>query len=155
MEKTDLIKEIVGLQRKVDRARSQYELDVWIGLNVTLPQLKSLFFIGHQGTTNLSTLAAALGVTPTNVTGIVERLVKQNLVSRTENPEDRRMLLLRTTKEGEELINRLRERRRDYFSRVLAGMSADELSNLAGGFASLVEAIEDYEEKSRVIPPAL
>ena len=77
MEKLELIREIIELQRKVDRARRQYELDVWMALPLTIAQLKSLFFISNQGSTNLGKLAAALGVTPTNTTGIVDRLVKQ------------------------------------------------------------------------------
>ncbi len=149
MEKKELIEKIIELQRIVDRARRQYEVDVWMELDVTLPQLKSLFFISHHGTTNLSTLAAALRVTPTNVTGIVDRLVKQGLVSRTENPEDRRMLLLRATDKGEELLNKLRERRWGYISGVLAGMSVNELSTLARGLASLVQTVEVYEEEIR------
>ncbi len=154
MEKAELITEIIELQRKVDRARRQYELDVWMGLPLTIAQLKSLFFISNQGSTNLGKLAAALGVTPTNTTGIVERLVKQGLVSRTENPEDRRMLLLRATDKGEELVTSLRERRRGHMSEVSAHMSVDELTTLAQGFASLVKATQAYEEENKDVASA-
>jgi DNA-binding MarR family transcriptional regulator len=149
MEKAELIKESIELQRKADQVRRQYELDVWMGLPLTIAQLKSLFFIRNQGSTNLGTLAAALGVTPTNTTGIIDRLVKQGLVSRTENPENRRMLLLRATDKGEELVGRLRERRRGYMSEVLQRMSVDELATLAQGLASLVKAAEAQEKSQR------
>jgi DNA-binding MarR family transcriptional regulator len=148
MEKKELIEKIIELQRIVDRARRQYEVDVWMELDVTLPQLKSLFFISHQGSTNLSTLATALRVTPTNVTGIVDRLVKQGLVSRTENPDDRRMLLLRATEKGEELLIKLRERRWGYISGVLSHLDSKELNVIAEGYASMVRAIEDNEEET-------
>lgn len=148
MEKEEFIKEIIELQREVDRVRRQYEPDVWMGLRLTIAQLKSLFFISHQGSSNLSKLAAALEVTPTNVTGIVDRLVRKGLVSRTESKQDRRILLLRATDDGEELVVRLRElreRRRDHTSEVLARMSVDELATLAQGFASLLKALEADE----------
>lgn len=137
-----MITEIIELQRKVDRARRQYELDVWMGLPLTMAQLKSLFFINNQGSTNSGKLAAALGVTPTNVTGIIDRLVKQGLVSRTEDVQDRRMLLLQATGRGEELVAKLRERRRGYLSEVLARFSVDELATLAQGFNLLAKATE-------------
>jgi DNA-binding MarR family transcriptional regulator len=140
MEKAELINHIVELQRKIDRSRTQYELDVWMELPLTIGQLKSLFFISSQGSTNLGKLAAALGVTPTNTTGIVNRLVKQGLVSRTENPEDRRMLLLRATEKGEELVVNLKERRIGYMSELLQRMSVNELTTLFQGLASLVKA---------------
>jgi DNA-binding MarR family transcriptional regulator len=149
MAKAELIKEIIELQREADRVRRQYELDVWMSLPLTIAQLKSLFFIRNQGSTNLRTLAAALGVTPTNTTGIIDRLVKQGLVSRTENPENRRMLLLRATDRGEELVGKLRERRRGYMSEVLQSMSVDELAALAQGLASLVKAAETREKRQR------
>jgi DNA-binding MarR family transcriptional regulator len=147
--KKRLIREIIELQRKADRARRQYELDVWMGLTLTRAQLKSLFFISNQGSTNSKELAAALKVTPTNTTGIVDRLVKQGLVSRTEDTRDRRMLLLRATDEGEELLAKLRERRRGYMSEVMSRMSVDELATLAQGLASLVKATQDYEGEDK------
>jgi DNA-binding MarR family transcriptional regulator len=149
MKKAELITQIIELQQKVDRVRRQYELDVWMSLPLTIAQLKSLFFIRNKGSTNLGTLAAALGVTPTNTTGIIDRLVKQSLVSRTENPENRRMLLLQATDKGEELVAKLRERRRGYMSEVLQRMSVDELTTLTQGFASLAKAAEAQERSQR------
>lgn len=149
MQKSELVKEIIRLQRQVYRLRRQYEPDVWMTLDVTVSQLKSLFFISNQGTTNLSKLAAVLGVTPTNVTGIVDRLVRKGLVTRTESAEDRRSLLLQTTEEGEELLVKLRERRRDYMSDILSRMGVGELTTLAQGFASLVKAIEAHDREKR------
>jgi DNA-binding MarR family transcriptional regulator len=149
VKKERLIRDIIELQRKVDRTRRQYELDVWMALTLTRAQLKSLFFISNQGSTNSKELSAALKVTPTNTTGIVDRLVKQGLVSRTEDTRDRRMLSLRATDEGEELLAKLRERRRGYMSEVLAYMSVDELATLVQGLASLAKAAQDYEGENR------
>jgi DNA-binding MarR family transcriptional regulator len=149
MQREELVKQITELQRKIDRARRQNELDVWMNLPITIAQLKSMFFISNQGKTNLMNLAAALRVTPTNTTGIIDRLVKQGLVSRTENTDDRRMLALCLTDKGEELIARLREKRRGYMKDVLAYMSIDELVNLEQGLTSMVKANKIYEEKMK------
>ena len=149
MDKATLISEIIELQRKVDRARRPYTLDVWMSLPITIAQLKSLFFISNQGSSNLGKLAAALGVTPANVTGIVDRLVEHDLVSRNENVQDRRMLLLRTTGKGEELVANLRERRRGYMSDILARLSVDELATLAQGLNTLVKATEAQEGETK------
>jgi MarR family transcriptional regulator, organic hydroperoxide resistance regulator len=154
MEKLKLIKEIIELQRKIDQSRRQHESDAWIELDITIPQLKSLFFIRNQETTNLSKLAAALNVTPTNVTGIVDRLVKKGLVTRTESDQDRRILLLRATSEGEELVSKLRETRRGYMSEILGHMNADELAALAQGYSLLVKAVETHEKEYKDTPSA-
>jgi DNA-binding MarR family transcriptional regulator len=145
MDKAELIKEIIKLQKKIDRARRQYELDVWMNLPITIGQLKSLFFISNQGSTNLGKLAAALRVTSTNTTGIIDRLVKQGLVSRTEDAQDRRMLLLRVTEEGERLVTQLREKRRDYRVQVMTRMNIEELTTLAQGLTFMSGAVTAHE----------
>jgi MarR family transcriptional regulator, organic hydroperoxide resistance regulator len=150
MDKTALIKEIMELQRKVDRFRRGTEIEAWMTLPaITMPQLKSLFFISNQGSTNLGKLASALGVTPANVTGIVDRLVEQKLVTRVENVQDRRMLMLHTTEKGEELVTTLRERKRSYLSKTLADLNSDELNNLSRGLASLVKAMESHQGEDK------
>jgi len=149
MEKQELIAEVIKLQRKVDRAWRQYEVEVWMGLPLTIAQLKSLFFISNQGSTHSGKLAAALGVTPTNVTGIIDRLVKQGLVSRADDAQDRRVILLKATGRGEELVTRLRERRRTYLTKMLARLSGDELDVLARGLASLSRVAEKREGETR------
>ena len=144
-EKSKLIGEIIQLQRQVNRALRRDEPDVLMELSLTIAQLKSLFFISNDGSTNFRKLAQALRVTPSNVTGIVDRLVEQGLVSRQENPEDRRMLLLKPTDKGEALLTSLRESRIGQLSKALSRLSEEQLSTLAQGFRFLVDAAEAGE----------
>ncbi len=146
-EKEAVINEVIKLQRRVNRTLRQYTPNAWMDLNLTIAQLKSLFFIAEEGSTNFRRLAAALGVTPSNMTGIVDRLVKQGLVSRQESPEDRRMLLLETTDKGRALLAKLRESRITRLSDILAQLSLAELSALAQGFAALARAAGGKKEK--------
>ena len=131
MPNKELIEEMIELQRRVDRDRRQYELDAWMHLNLSIGQLKSLFFISNRGTTSLSKLAAALGVTPTNTTGIVDRLLKRGLITRTESPDDRRVLLLRTTPLGDELIAELRQKRKERMAELFNRLSEEEAKYMA------------------------
>ncbi len=146
VEKAQLIQQVVELQRKVNRVLRRQTPDAWMELSLTLAQLKSLFFISNEGNTNVRKLAAALSVTSANVTGIVDRLVEQGLVSRAENPEDRRMLLLQVTDKAQALITDLRERQTSRLSEILDYMSPDELSMLAQGLSSLLKACELYQK---------
>jgi len=147
MTKEELIQEIIELQRKVDRDRRQYELNTWMRLRLTIGQLKSLFFISNQGSTSLGKLAAALGVTPANTTGIVDRLVKRGLITRAGSPDDRRVLLLRTTSRGEELVTNLRARRKEQMVEIFSRLSDDDAAMLRLALKTLVKAIEAHESK--------
>lgn len=146
MLQEELVNKIIQLQRKADRSRRQYELDIWMSLPLTIAQLKSLFFISDQGSTTAGKLAAVLNVTPTNVTGIIDRLVKQELVSRMEDVNDRRSVPLRATLKGEDLVTKLRSRRTDYLSGVLNNMRMDELERMAQALKAFVDAAEAQEK---------
>ncbi len=149
MEKAELIKEIISLQQRVDRILNQFTPEPWIELNLTLAQLKSLLFIASKEKTNFKKLAEALGVTPPNITGIIDRLVEQDLVSRTENTEDRRVMLLQLTKKGRDLLNHLRENRFNITTQVLAHLSNDELSLQLKALNSLLRASEIHFSKTQ------
>ncbi len=149
MTKIALIREIVELEQRLSRVMRQHQPEVWMDLNLTIAQLKSVFFIANRGSINLRTLAAALGVTPADVTGIVDRLVEQGLVSRTENPEDRRMLLVRATDKGEALVTNLRQTTMGRITDLLSRMNVDELTTLVRGLTSLVRAAEAHEGENK------
>jgi MarR family transcriptional regulator, organic hydroperoxide resistance regulator len=148
MDQKELIKEVMFLQHQTDIILRQFEPQPWIELNLTLAQLKSLFFIAAKEKTNFKKLAEALGVTPPNVTGIIDRLVEQGLVTRTENPEDRRIMLLQATEKGQDLLNNLRERHIQQMSQVLGYLTNDELAIQLKALKDLKKAAEIHLQKA-------
>jgi DNA-binding MarR family transcriptional regulator len=150
MDRAKLIEEIIQLLKRIGQiahAGERQAPEAWMELNLTIGQLKSLFFIDFEGSTNFKKLATALGVTPPNVTGVVDHLVAQELVSREENPEDRRMTLLKTTDKGKALLVGLRESRASRMSGILAQLTLEELSALAKGLSAVARAGEYGKEK--------
>jgi DNA-binding MarR family transcriptional regulator len=142
MVKKEMIGELVELQRRIDRDRRQYELDAWMRLHLGIGQLKTLFFISNRGATTTGKLATALKVTPTNVTGIIDRLLEKNLITRTGDPDDRRVLLLRTTPQGDELVAELRQKRRERMIELFTRLSDEEAAIVAQGLKIMVKAID-------------
>jgi MarR family transcriptional regulator, organic hydroperoxide resistance regulator len=145
MGKSQLIQEIVELERQVGRIIGQHAQIIWIDSGLTLTQLRSLFLIANKGSTNFRKLAEALGVTPSNVTGIVDRLVEQGLVSRTQNPEDRREMTLQATDKGQALVSNLKEVGIKHMTQILSVLSLEELSALAQGLSAFIKAAETYK----------
>jgi DNA-binding MarR family transcriptional regulator len=144
MDKSQLIQEVVELQRQVGRILGQRIPGVWIDSGLTLTQLRSLFLIANKGSTNFRKLAEALGVTPSNVTGIVDRLEEQGLVSRTQNPEDRREMTLQATDKGKALVANLKETGINHMTQILSLLSLEELSSLAQGLSAFIVAANSY-----------
>jgi DNA-binding MarR family transcriptional regulator len=144
MDKTRLVQEVVQLQRQIGRMIGQHAPSVWIDSGLTITQLRSLFLIVNRGSTNFKKLADALKVTPSNVTGIVDRLEEQDLVSRTQNPEDRREMTLQATDKGKALVFSLRETEIEQMTRILSLLSLEELTSLVEGLSAFVKAASSY-----------
>jgi len=72
--------------------------------NLTLMQLHVLYAI-NQGAVNMSRVAATLHCDASNITGIVDRLVSQHLITRTESTKDRRAKTLELTAKGQHIID--------------------------------------------------
>jgi DNA-binding MarR family transcriptional regulator len=145
-ESQDLIKEIMIYQKQIGRIMHGDTQDAWLTLNLTIAQLKSLMFIKYKGKTNFKTLAKALRVSPPNVTGIVDRLVEQSLVSREDNPQNRRMQILQVTEKGESLTSELMERGDSYLTSTLARMKTEDLESLLRGMAAMISAAQPVSE---------
>ena len=78
-----------------------------LDLNLTMPQLKVTLVLYRQGPLAAQDLASRIGTSPATLSGIVDRLVAQGLVTRSEDPADRRVRKLELTEEGYEQIDRV------------------------------------------------
>jgi MarR family 2-MHQ and catechol resistance regulon transcriptional repressor len=73
---------------------------------LTLPGLNVLIILRKYGGEGcpLNALSNLLVVSRANITGLVDSLVRKGLVTRTEYPEDRRVVLAHITQKGEDLL---------------------------------------------------
>src|ERR1700728_3945327 len=62
--------------------------------DVTLTQYRTLVVLASRGPQTVAALAEELGVTPPTASRMCDRLVRDGLVSRTEDREDRRRVSL-------------------------------------------------------------
>jgi DNA-binding MarR family transcriptional regulator len=120
-----------------------------MSLNLGIGQLKTLFFISNRGATTTGKLATALKVTPTNVTGIIDRLLEKDLITRIGDPDDRRVLVLRTTPKGDELVAELRQKRRERMTELFKNLSDKEAEIVAQGLKIMVKAIDAKQEETK------
>jgi MarR family transcriptional regulator, organic hydroperoxide resistance regulator len=125
----------------------------WMELNLTIAQLKCLFFIDHVGPTNHKSLADFLGVTPPNVTGIVDRLVDQQFVTRHENEANRRMQIIQLTTKSESLLNELKSRRINKMADLMERLSMEDLIALLQGTRALRRIEEELAAEAHTELP--
>ncbi len=76
---------------------------------LTTARIHLLWVLGAAGPSTQKSLAEALGVTPRNVTGLVDALAQSGHVSREPHPTDRRATLVTPTRKGRKTIRDLVE----------------------------------------------
>lgn len=107
---------------------------------VTLPQLRVLVMIASRGPLNLAAVAHGLNVHPSNATRVCDKLVTAGLLHRSDNPDDRRNLVLEFTPDGRGLVDAMNRSRRAAIEDVLTRMSLSSRSGLALKLRSFAEA---------------
>lgn len=76
---------------------------------LTTARIHLLWVLGAAGPSTQKSLAESLGVTPRNVTGLVDALVESGHVSREPHPTDRRATMVTPTRKGRKTIRDLVE----------------------------------------------
>ncbi|WP_200942214.1 MarR family winged helix-turn-helix transcriptional regulator [Angustibacter sp. Root456] len=114
--------------------------------HVTPTQMRILVLVDRLPGANLSAVAEALDVHPSNATRAVDRLVRAGFVARTESERDRRNLELSLTDEGSALLHRVMEHRRRAFERVLRQMEPGDRESLAGALDAFARAAGEPED---------
>jgi DNA-binding MarR family transcriptional regulator len=98
-------------------------------VDLTPPQYQTLRLLWEQDSQPFKDLAAANGCTRPTMTGIVDTLEKNGLVTRQPNPDDRRSLLVTLSKKGAALEGSSPDLDQIYAS-CCVGLSAEEFSQL-------------------------
>jgi DNA-binding MarR family transcriptional regulator len=87
-----------------------------------------MFQLFRQGPTVQRVLSSALGVSPRNVTGLVDALEAERLVARAPHPTDRRATLVALTDQGSSIVAALDIERQKWALQLFAEVSSGEIA---------------------------
>jgi DNA-binding MarR family transcriptional regulator len=103
----------------------------------------ALATIERRGPLAPSELAELERVKRPTITRVVSRLEEAGLVERTGDPADGRAFLVSITREGSELLRRIRTRKNAYLARRLSKLGPDDLAALERAADVLEQILED------------
>lgn len=144
----ELIGRILADGQRLQHAAAHLRPSPLLDLNLTMQQLKVLIALA-RGASSGQALTHVLGVRLATVTGIVDRLAGQQLVSRREDPNDRRVRRVELTAAGHRLLDRLNEAGEFATRRLLERLDIDGLRTVAAAIRLLCEAAEDEAADDR------
>lgn len=99
-------------------------------IGLTMPQMVTLFAIRGSGTCRMSELAEITQQSAGTLTGIVDRLIEDGLVGRVRDVDDRRVVQVTLTAQGEERLARVEEARHEDMERIVQHLNNDQLAEL-------------------------
>ena len=77
------------------------QVDMVGGVDLTLPQVKTLALLETRGPLSMTSMACLMSRTVSAMTSLIDRMVEKGLVTRQSGPPDRRRVICGLTKEGE------------------------------------------------------
>ena len=140
-DKDALIARVMDAQLRLQRLFAQDRSNPLFTSNLTMSQLKTLFVLRYRGPSGGQELARAMGVSLATMTGIVDRLVAQALVSRHEDPHDRRVRRVQLSPHGHEVTEGIITAGAEHQRRLMQRLDVADLSVLEHASAILEQAL--------------
>jgi DNA-binding MarR family transcriptional regulator len=112
----------------------------WGDLDLTMSQLKTIMLLVETGGLTGRDLAEKMGIGPSAVTALVDRLVQRQYVRREEDRADRRVSWARPTSKATELFERLHATHRERLAELLVTLSFEDLALVAQAISTLERA---------------
>ncbi|WP_273124026.1 MarR family winged helix-turn-helix transcriptional regulator [Bacillus weihaiensis] len=117
-----------------------------IGDFITIDQHYTLRYIHKVGTCTFKELSALLNVKKSVITAITNRLIEKELMKRTRDENDRRVIYLTLTDKGEELFEKTEEKIRRVVDSIITGFSTSEVVSFIESYEKFNLLLDNYKE---------
>lgn len=115
---------------------------------ITLPQVLVLRTIFHEPKT-IGQISCAVHLSYSTVSGIIDRLERDQFVRRTRDEEDRRVVWIHRTDKIEEIKRTVPFFQEDHAASLLEGLTKDQIDHIASSLELLITQLEKkVEEKA-------
>jgi DNA-binding MarR family transcriptional regulator len=121
---------------------------------MSMTQLSTLMHLHHQGACGVSDIGSHLGVTSAAASQMIDRLVQQGLLERSEDPLDRRVKQIRVTAKGRQLIEAGIKARRSWMEDLTTALTPEEQARITQALVLLTQAAGRLERSGQLVPAA-
>lgn len=105
---------------------------------LSMSHFGALFYVHHSGSCGVTEVGEHLGVTSAAASQMLDRLVNLGLVSRAEDPGDRRVRRIELTKKGRQAIEGGIRARQEWVNDLAGTLTQDEKKHLTSALETLV-----------------
>ncbi len=109
---------------------------------VTMSQCSTILAIGKHGIMTMNALSEWMSLATSTMTRIVDNLVRDGYLQRSQDPQDRRVVRVSLTVEGEKLFQAIKEIYHRYHQKIVESIPAEEFHQVVESLTMLIEAIK-------------
>lgn len=120
--------------------------------NLSMPQIGALFRIHHKGVCGVSDIGDELGISSAAASQMLERLVQQQLIYRTEDPNDRRGKQIVLTEKGLALLRESMQARQAWMSQLAEKLTPDESEQIIAAIQILIQKTKQLDDFDNLSP---
>ena len=120
--------------------------------DLTMAQAKLLYVVTVSGDLSMSEIAGRLGVTISTASGAVDHLVSAGLLSRVDDPANRRQVQVSVTPHGREALEQMRELTVRQLEELLNPLDDAELAVVERAIRILTHAIASPDDDATQTP---
>ena len=113
------------------------------GLSIT--EMLVLWKVNHRGSYRVTELAADLGLPPSTLTGVLDRLTAAGWLQRDADPDDRRVVVMRSTALLGDFIANISSASSKSLARTFRGLPRDMVERLVRDLKVVFDCLEAEE----------
>jgi DNA-binding MarR family transcriptional regulator len=110
-------------------------------LGVTASQGYILLALPETGSVTMNDLSVRMKLANSTMTRMVDQLIQKRMITREPDPEDRRIVRVRLTEQGQDIKIRLKKTMQDLFSQVLEDIPDGEREQIIHSLETLTQSI--------------
>lgn len=147
----DYISELIKLYMQAASVMGGFRLPVYNPFTIEGdPNGRStaiILMLGKEKTMKMSDVAERFAFSPSSATILVDRMVKQRLVKRVPQEDDRRIILIALDEEGQRVFKRLSTDLSSSIDKLLSPLTDEEKAEFVGLFLKIVAGLKKKSKK--------
>jgi DNA-binding MarR family transcriptional regulator len=118
---------------------------------LSMSQMGALFHIDRQGACGVSDIGDDLGISHAASSQMLERLVQQELITRSEDPHDRRLKHIVLTDKGSALLHDSLQARQSWLTDLANSLDDDEKQQVLAALTLLLAKARQLDETPEAV----
>jgi DNA-binding MarR family transcriptional regulator len=115
-------------------------------VGLSMPQIGALFQIQHRGIIGVGDMGSELGITSAAASQMLDRLVQQGLVIRSEDPNDRRGKQIKLTEKGLTVMHDSVRARQSWIDELSSRLSPTEKESIIAALSIVIDQTNQLEQ---------